>query len=96
MQEIEKGRPDVTHVDTQAPDYRQDALVPTSNETLGGDDVGIWARGPGSAAVRGSVEQNAIYHFLLQSMPALRAKLCAAGDCDGKGVPVTLPKPDGF
>ncbi|PPJ44599.1 alkaline phosphatase, partial [Rhizobium sp. KAs_5_22] len=76
--------------------YMQEALVPTSSETHGGDDVGIWARGPGSAAVRGSVEQNTIYHFLLQSMPKLRASLCAKGDCDGHQIPVTLPKPEDF
>ncbi|WP_394537905.1 alkaline phosphatase [Lysobacter enzymogenes] len=94
--EIEKGRPDLTRVDTEAPDYMQEALVPTSSETHGGDDVGIWARGPGSAAVRGSVEQNTIYHFLLQSMPKLRASLCAKGDCDARQIPVALPKPDDF
>ncbi len=95
VQEIEKGRPDLTHVDTEAPDYMQEALVPTSSETHGGDDVGIWARGPGSAAVRGSVEQNTIYHFLLQSMPKLRAALCAKGGCEGQ-VPAALPRPADF
>ncbi|MBX9402201.1 alkaline phosphatase [Lysobacter sp. BMK333-48F3] len=96
FEEIAKGRPDLSRVDTEHPDFMQEALVPTNAETHGGDDVGIWARGPGSAAVRGSVEQNAIYHFLLQSMPSLRAALCAKGDCDANQVPVTLPKPDDF
>ena len=90
------GRPDLRKVDTQDPDYLQEALVPTASESHGGDDVGIWARGPGSEAVRGSVEQNTIFHFLLQSMPALRSELCKAGDCDGNGVPVTLPEPGKF
>lgn len=90
------GRPNLTAVDTEHPDYMQEAIAPLGYESHGGDDVGIWARGPGSAAIRGSVEQNAIYHFLLQSMPALRAKLCAAGYCDNHGVPVTLPRPDAF
>lgn len=91
-----RGRPDLREVDTQAPDYLQEALVPTSAESHGGDDVGIWARGPGSDAVRGSVEQNTIFHFLLQSMPKLRTELCKAGDCDDNGVPVTLPDPAKF
>jgi alkaline phosphatase len=91
-----KGRPDLRNVDTQDPDYLQEALVPTAAESHGGDDVGIWARGPGSDAVRGSVEQNTIFHFMLQSMPALRTELCKAGDCDGNGVPVTLPDPAKF
>ena len=90
------GRPDLTDVDTTHPDYLQEAIAPFSNESHGGDDVGIWARGPGSAAVRGSVEQNAIFHLLLQAMPALREGLCATGGCDANGVPVELPKPAAF
>lgn len=90
------GRPDLSRVDTEHPDYMQEALVPLKNESHGGDDVGIWARGPGSEAVRGSVEQNAIFHFMLQAMPALRAKLCDAGSCDANGVPVVLPKYEAF
>jgi len=95
-QAASQGRPDLTHVDTQDPDYLQEALVPFADETHGGDDVGIWARGPGSDAVRGSVEQNTIFHFLLQAMPKLRGALCEAGDCDAQGVPVVLPEPAKF
>ena len=90
------GRPDLTHVDTDHPDYLQEALVPLSNESHGGDDVGVWARGPGSAAVRGSLEQNALYHVLLQATPRLRAALCGKGLCDGNGVPVELPSIERF
>jgi alkaline phosphatase len=85
------GRPDLTAVDTQAPHYLQEAISPLSNETHGGEDVGIWARGPGSAAVRGSLEQNAIFHILLQATPRLREKVCRAGGCDRNGVPVSMP-----
>lgn len=86
------GRPDLNDVDTTAPDYMQEALVPLSAESHGGDDVGIWARGPGSEAVRGSLEQNAIYHIVVQATPRLREALCAKGLCDGNGVPVELPR----
>ena len=86
-----KGRPDLTQVDTEHADYMQEAIAPFSNESHGGDDVGIWARGPGSEAVRGSVEQNAIYHFMLQAMPALREAQCTQGNCSVDGVPVTRP-----
>lgn len=86
------GRPDLTHVDTEAPDYLQEAIFPLANESHGGEDVGIWARGPGSDAVRGSLEQNAIFHVLLQSMPRLREAVCRSGGCDANGVPVELPK----
>ena len=90
------GRPDLTDVDTADPDYLQEALLPLSAESHGGDDVGIWARGPGADAVRGSVEQNAIFHFLLQATPRLRDALCAHGDCDDNGVPAQLPDPARF
>ena len=94
--QVANGRPDLSRVDTTHPDYMQEAIAPLSNESHGGDDVGIWARGPGSDAVRGSVEQNAIFHFMLQAMPALRASLCNAGGCDANGVPVVLPKYQAF
>ena len=89
-------RPDLSHVDTEAADYLQEAMVPRSGESHGGDDVGIWARGPGSSAVRGSVEQNTIFHFMLQATPVLRQALCDKGYCDGNGVPVELPDPGRF
>lgn len=90
------GRPDLTGVDTTDPDYRQEAAVPLSSESHGGDDVGVWARGPGASAVRGSIEQNTIFHLLLQASPRLRGALCAQGYCDGNGIPVDLPDPAAF
>lgn len=90
------GRPDLADIDTEHPNYMQESTIPLSNETHGGDDVGIWARGPGAEAVRGSLEQNAIFHILLQAMPALRERLCKAKLCNADGVPVTLPKPEDF
>ncbi|MGY1459636.1 MULTISPECIES: alkaline phosphatase [unclassified Luteimonas] len=86
------GRPDLTDVDTTDPDYMQEAMVPLASETHGGEDVGIWARGPGSAAFRGTLEQNVIYHVIVQATPTLRGQLCANGVCDASGVPVELPK----
>lgn len=96
FQTAEKGRPNLAEVDTEHPDYMQEAMIPLSNETHGGDDVGIWARGPGAHAVRGTLEQNAIYHILLQSTPKLREALCAAKLCNADGVPVELPNPETF
>lgn len=88
------GRPNLSEVDTEHPDFMQEAMVPLGNETHGGDDVGIWARGPGASAVRGSLEQNAIHHILLQATPKLREALCAEKLCNADGVPVELPKPE--
>lgn len=90
------GRPDLTHVDTEHADYMQEALVPSKSESHGGEDVGIWARGPGSSAVRGTMEQNTIYHLIVQATPRLRERLCALTTCSADGVPVDLPTPKDF
>jgi alkaline phosphatase len=95
-QSANTGRPDLTNVDTEAQDYLQESLFPMESDTHGGDDVGIWASGPGSSAVRGSVEQNTIFHFMLQATPRLRAAVCAKGVCDANGVPMVLPRPADF
>ena len=95
-QQATHGRPNLTEVDTEHPDYLQESMVPMRAETHGGDDVGIWARGPGSSAVRGSVEQNTVFHFLLQAQPRLRQRLCDAGYCSAQGVPQDLPDPRKF
>jgi len=90
------GRPDLRGLDTEHPDYLQEAAIPLASETHGGEDVGVWANGPGSDAVRGSIEQNAIFHILLQATPRLRNALCAKGLCDANGVPVKLPDFEAF
>jgi alkaline phosphatase len=84
------GRSDLNDVDTEHLDYLQESTMPLGSETHGGDDVGIWARGPGASAVRGSVEQNVIFHILLQSQPRLRSYMCKNVGCE-KGVPVVRP-----
>ena len=70
--------------------------MPLKSESHGGDDVAIWARGPGSDAIRGTVEQNVIYHFIVQATQLLRQRLCQAGTCNADGVPVKLPQPQAF
>jgi alkaline phosphatase len=42
------------------------------------------------------MEQNAIYHVIVQATPRLRERLCRAGTCDAQGVPVALPGPKAF
>lgn len=85
------GRANLNEVDTEHVDYLQESTLPLNSETHGGDDVGIWARGPGAEAVRGSLEQNVIFHILLQSTPKLRSYVCRTAGCE-KGVPVKRPR----
>jgi alkaline phosphatase len=63
----DSGRKDLTAVNTEAPGYHQEALVPLASETHGGEDVTIYATGPGAEAVIGVNEQNIIYHILNQA-----------------------------
>jgi len=86
------GRPQLADVDTEAPDYEQESTMPLSSETHSGEDVAVFARGPGSDAVRGSLEQNALFHVIAQSSDAIRGELCKLGSCDAHGVPVKRPE----
>lgn len=88
---IAKGRPDLTKVDTSAPDYMQESIVPMKAETHGGEDVAIFANGPGASAFHGEFEQNAIFHVIVQHAPRIRSELCKLGSCNGDGVPVDRP-----
>jgi len=94
MAKIRAGRPDLRAVDTAAPDFLQEATVPLKSETHGGEDVAVYARGPGAEAVRGSMEQNVLFHIMLQATPLLRERICAAGRCNADGIPVDVPRPD--
>lgn len=51
-------------VDTTAPGYHQESLVPLGSETHGGDDVAIFASGPGAHLLSGSLEQHVIFHVM--------------------------------
>lgn len=61
------GRQDLSNVDTTAPGYHQEALVPLNAETHGGEDVAVFAIGPGAAAASGSNEQNLLFHVMLNA-----------------------------
>ncbi|HZV98495.1 MAG TPA: alkaline phosphatase [Methylophilaceae bacterium] len=61
-------RPDLTEVDTEELDYRQEAIVELEAETHGGEDVAIYASGPKAHLVHGSMEQNWIYHVMREAL----------------------------
>lgn len=58
---ISGPRPQLTDQDVAAPDYRQQATVPTRGETHAGEDVAIYAKGPRAFVVSGVVEQSFIH-----------------------------------
>lgn len=66
--------PDLTEVDTEAPDFLQVATVPLGAETHGGEDVAAYARGPNAEQLGGVIEQNRIYDVMRGALfPAERA-----------------------
>jgi alkaline phosphatase len=64
---INQPRSNPADDDTVSDDYRQQALVPLGSETHAGEDVPVYAWGPGAAWVRGSMEQNEIFHVLARA-----------------------------
>ncbi|NCP14429.1 MAG: alkaline phosphatase [Sphingomonadales bacterium] len=47
---------------------RQQALVPTGGETHAGEDVALFATGPGATRARGVIEQNVIYAIIRKAL----------------------------
>jgi alkaline phosphatase len=47
---------------------RQQSLVPTGIETHGGEDVALFATGPGAERARGMIEQNVIYTIIRKAL----------------------------
>ena len=62
-----KPREVLTQEEVLNPNYLQEATVPLTNETHGGEDVAIFADGAGAYLVRGSMEQNWIFHIMLEA-----------------------------
>lgn len=66
------GRPDIRNIDITDPDFLQEATIPLSDETHGGEDVPVFAIGPSSHLVRGSMEQNWIFYVMADAMRLAR------------------------
>jgi alkaline phosphatase len=55
-------RPNLSDVDTiNDRDYLQQAGMPRSSDVHGGEDVAVYARGPGAERIHGVIEQNEIF-----------------------------------
>ncbi len=61
-------RRDLSEVDTTDDAYLQEATVPRNRETHGGEDVPVYAIGPGSQWVQGVMEQHVIYHIMAKAL----------------------------
>ncbi len=63
-----KERPIGGEEEVKELNYLQPALVPTGGETHGGQDVQIYASGPNSYLFTGTVEQNYIFHVIMDAL----------------------------
>lgn len=65
---ITRGRPNLSSVEVTSPEHLEEATIALGTETHGGEDVGVWARGPGAAAFHGTQEQSFVYHAMAQAL----------------------------
>lgn len=61
------GRTDLSAVDTEHEGFHSETLVPLADEAHGGEDVAIYAIGAGADLVRGVLEQNTIFHIMMEA-----------------------------
>ena len=61
-------RPNLTQEEVTNPNYKQEATVPLSSETHGGEDVAIFATGVNAHLIRGSMEQNWIFYVMADAL----------------------------
>jgi alkaline phosphatase len=64
---ITRGRPDLTAVATEDPDYLQEAGIPMGGETHSGEDVPVYAAGPKAYLVHGVQEQSFLFHVMAEA-----------------------------
>lgn len=65
-------RPALTNEQVLNPDYKQEANIPMTSETHGGEDVAIFAVGPNAHLIRGSMEQNWIFYVMADALRLVR------------------------
>lgn len=65
-------RPALTQDQVLNPDYKQEANIPFTSETHGGEDVAIFAIGPNAHLIRGSMEQNWIFYVMADALKLAR------------------------
>lgn len=81
------ARPALTEPEVTDPDFKQEAVFGTFSATHAGEDVPVYAIGPGSEWVNGVMEQNVIFHIMVNSSPALRGALSQLQQASGQALP---------
>lgn len=68
------SRDDLIESDPTQPDFLQPTGMLAESETHGGEDVAIYAHGPGAHRIHGVMEQNRIFNAMVESHPELHAQ----------------------
>jgi alkaline phosphatase len=68
VQGVTRGRPDLAALDPEDAGHLQEAAVPLASETHGGEDVPVYAGGPGAALFHGAHEQSYVYHAIVEAL----------------------------
>ncbi len=71
---IRRGRPKLTDAQVRNPDFLQESTVAARNETHGGEDVPIYATGPGASLFQGVQEESYIYYAVEEALGWSEAK----------------------
>ncbi|MDG1165364.1 MAG: alkaline phosphatase [Porticoccaceae bacterium] len=58
------GRTDLTNIDTESSGFHQEAMISKRSETHSGEDVAVYATGPGGHLVSGTQEQSGLFHIM--------------------------------
>ncbi|HEY5776860.1 MAG TPA: alkaline phosphatase [Xanthomonadales bacterium] len=63
------SRPDLSEVDTiDDKNFVQQGAIPAEDDTHGGEDVPVYARGPGAEHIHGVIEQNEIFNAIYMAL----------------------------
>lgn len=62
------GRQELANVDTTAPGFHQEALIPLSSESHAGEDISLHAKGPGAQYAQGVIEQSRVFHIINKAL----------------------------
>lgn len=62
------SRPNLSDADALDPNLLQHAAVPRFSGVHSGEDVGVWASGPGARFFSGSLEQSALFHGMIAAL----------------------------
>jgi alkaline phosphatase len=70
------ARPDLSDIDTgNDKNFIQQGAIPAEDDTHGGEDVPVYARGPGAENIHGVIEQNEIFHVIDAALQLTPGKL---------------------